>query len=152
MINGIIFDFNRTLYDPENDRMTEGAIPLLENLSDLGYKLCLLSKKTSPKRRELISQLGLDKYFMDIQVVEGSKTEVRLQQCADAMSLFPKNIIFVSDRAQTDIPLGNKFGIRTVWYKSGKFANDLPRQESEKPNIIISKLDQVLKYVIDSKV
>ncbi|MBL7206746.1 MAG: HAD hydrolase-like protein [Candidatus Aenigmarchaeota archaeon] len=73
MINGIIFDFNRTIYDPETDVLTDGAIDLLEELHNSGYKMCLLSKRTHPKRREEISLLGLDRYFLDVLVIEGEK-------------------------------------------------------------------------------
>jgi len=43
MIKGIIFDYNRTLFDVDNNKLIEGVPELVEKLSKK-YKLCLVSR------------------------------------------------------------------------------------------------------------
>lgn len=146
MIKGIIFDFNRTIYDPDIPGLTIGSTNLLEKLINDGYKMCLISKASSIERKDEISKLGLDKYFIDIQViVDGHKTEENFERCIQIMSLKPDEIAVVGDRIKKEIYLGNLFGMTTVWYKSGKFANELPDCDDEKPTFTISNLNDVLQ-------
>ena len=51
MIRGVIFDFNRTLYDPDSRQLAEGALQLLGRLRSRGYAMCLISKKSAEDRR-----------------------------------------------------------------------------------------------------
>ena len=39
MIKCVIFDFNRTLYDPEKDGFFEGVMDVLTKLKNNGFKL-----------------------------------------------------------------------------------------------------------------
>jgi len=149
MIKGIIFDFNRTLYDPETSSLAPGALEALDRLSEKGYKMCLLSKKTQEDRRERISELGLDKYFLDIQVIEGERREENFERCSRVMSLNNCEIAVVGDRIRSEITLGNRLGMATIWYKSGKFASETPRITEEKPDYTITALSEVLDCLID---
>ena len=147
MIKGIILDFNRTVYDPEKDKLTDGVLELLDNLKKSDIPLCLLSKKTREDRRDQITDLGLDEYFIDIQVIEGNKTEMNFHQCLDKMHLNPHEVLVVGDRIKSEIVLGNKLGMKTIWYKSGKFANELPDKKIEEPNHTVSKLSEIRIYL-----
>lgn len=147
MIKGIIFDFNRTIYNPELARINDGVINLLERLVNSGYKLCLLSKKTIRDRRKQISELGLDKYFINIQVIDGDKTEQNFERCIDVLSLDPSEIAVVGDRIKKEIYLGNHFGMTTIWYKSGKFSSELPQKPDEEPHYTITRLEEILQYL-----
>ena len=143
MIKGVIFDFNRTVYNPETDKLTEGLLELLIELKDKNYKLALLSKKTRPDRREQITNLGLDEYFIDIQVIEGGKTEENFVQTLNIMGLKSEEVLVVGDRIKSEIVLGNKVGMKTVWYQSGKFATESPEINMEKPDYIIKILKEI---------
>jgi FMN phosphatase YigB (HAD superfamily) len=147
MIKGIIFDFNRTLYDPDTQQLTPGVLKILDTLIKDGYKLCLLSKKTKDERREQIAQLGLDKYFLNIQVVEGEKTESNLQECTRIMNTTYSQTAIVGDRVKSEIRLGNILGMKTIWYKSGKFANETPQNALEQPKYIITNLEDMIKHI-----
>ncbi len=52
MINGIIFDFNRTLYIPEINRIPKKTIELLDKLKNKGFKMSLLVKKEKKKLKK----------------------------------------------------------------------------------------------------
>lgn len=148
MVRGIIFDFNRTLYNPETSSLTSGTLDLLRYLKNSSYKLCLISKKTQEERREQISELGLDLYFPDILVIEGEKTKQDFEMCAKAMSLAYSEIAVVGDRVRSEITLGNEIGMTTFWYRSGKFASETPRNKEEEPDFIIDRLEELVDYLI----
>ena len=147
MIKGIIFDFNRTVYDPETSELTKGVLGLLYRLVAQRYRLCLISKKTAEDRAEQISELGLDKYFVDIQVIEGNKTEQNFERCMQVMSLDASEIAVVGDRTREEIRLGKKFGMRTIWYKSGKFAAEIPRGPEEEPDYAVTRLEEMVELL-----
>jgi len=139
VIKGIIFDFNRTIYDPEKNALTEGVIELLEDLSSR-FQLCLLSSGDKIERRKQISALGLDKYFKDIQVNEGEKQESHFQMCLRVMDLKASEVAVIGDRIAGEIRVGNQSGMLTIWYKSGKFATRLPQNNQEIPDYTITVL------------
>jgi len=147
MIEGIIFDFNRTLYDPERDSLTPGCKKLLDELRKLRYKMCLISRKTKGYRREQISRLGLDKYFEKILVIEGEKNGKYFSECKEVMLLEPSEVAVIGDRVESGIYIGNKLGMFTIWYKRGKFANILPKNDFQKPNRTVTNLKEVIKHL-----
>jgi FMN phosphatase YigB (HAD superfamily) len=147
MIHGLIFDFKRTLFDPDTNKLIPGAINLLQNLKRRNYKLCLLTKKPQEGRLDQISQLGLDKYFLYIGIVEENKTEQDMQACLKAMSLSASEVAVVGDRIRSELALGKRMGMKTIWYQVGKFANELPLNSLEDPDHTITKLEDAAKYV-----
>jgi len=147
MIKGIIFDFNRTVYDPEKDELSEGILELLEELVTKNYKLVLISKNKGGNRREQIAQLGLNKYFLEVQVHERDKIEDDFNQALKVMDLKPEEVLVVGDRVVGEIYLGNKLGMKTVWYQVGRFASQFPSNDGEKPDYIIKKLVQILDFL-----
>jgi len=151
MIKGIIFDFNRTIYDPEADRLVSGCKDLLENLKKSNYRMCLISKKTKINRREQIFRLELDKYFKKILVIDGQKNKKHFRRCLNSMQLSPSEIAVVGDRVEGEIFLGNNLGMLTIWYKTGKFANILPKTYLQTPDCTIKDIREVLNVLIKSK-
>ncbi|MCL5427780.1 MAG: HAD hydrolase-like protein [Candidatus Marsarchaeota archaeon] len=143
MIRGVIFDFNRTLYDPDSRQLAEGALQLLGRLRSRGYAMCLISKKSAEDRRGHIASLGIGVYFKRILVIEGSKQEAHFSECMDAMALPSREIAVVGDRIREEIALGNRMGMRTVWYRAGKFADELPEGEDQEPWATVTSLDDV---------
>ncbi|MEK6901765.1 MAG: HAD hydrolase-like protein [Nanoarchaeota archaeon] len=143
MIKSVIFDFNRTLFDPDKKALVEGALLLLQALQQQEYKLCLISRKTVEERQEDISRLGLDKFFMHIIVAE-EKTQEHFSDCLNAMKLQGREVAVVGDRVRSEIYFGNVLGMRTIWFKVGKFAVEEPQKKEEEPNYVITDLGEVL--------
>jgi FMN phosphatase YigB (HAD superfamily) len=147
MIKGIIFDFNRTLYDPENDKLVDGAFDVLKTLSDKGYKMYLIGKKTVSDRLEKISELGIDKYFMDMVFVDVDKSVGDFVHAAKKMNLPYEEIAVVGDRIKSEIAVGNQAGMITIWYRNGKFSNEVPISSTETPNYKIKRLEEIMQYL-----
>ena len=147
-IKGIIFDFNRTIYNPETEKLTEGARELLEKLRTAGYKLAMVTgAKEGTTRATLIKDLGLESLFDHVEVAENHKSEQNFKDCYEHLGLQPEEIAIVGDRVKREILIGNKLGMTTIRYKSGKFRDELPETEMEQPNHIIKRLKDVLDYI-----
>lgn len=147
MIKGIIFDFNRTLFDPESQRLFGGVATLLPKLAK-NYKLALLSTGNE-SRKQLIKSLAMEKYFREILVVL-EKKEDHLTRLAEACKCQPQEILVVGDGIKSEIALAKSLGMRTVWLKKGVFANDEPAGGSERPDFVIFRLNELEKVLESS--
>lgn len=135
----IIFDFMRTLYDPESDSLIRGAIELLDACKKNHHEIYLLSRKEG-QRRTRIDELDIAHYFKEIRLVEDKKIEMQLIR-----KLHPEKTIWViGDRVRGEIRHGNEIGAVTVWFKNGLFQNEVPQTSEEKPDFTISKLSEFI--------
>ncbi len=150
MIKGIIFDYNRTLFDPEKWDLIDEVPGLLEELSKK-YKLCLITTGEG-HRLESLEEKGLDKKFTKIIVVEGEhKDKKHFLECAAEMGLKPEEVLVVGDKIQAEIKAGNKAGMKTVWFKFGKYSKILPQTKEEEPTYTIRYLVDLLNILNKEK-
>jgi FMN phosphatase YigB (HAD superfamily) len=128
-MKAIIFDFNRTLYDPDTGTFVEGALQTLEKLKKRNFLLFLIGKGTAA-RADLINELGLPRFFDEIIV----KEEKEIADFRYLKKKYPDADFYVfGDRVKKEIRFGNECGFKTIWFKNGKFAEDLPETGQEKP-------------------
>lgn len=144
-MKSIIFDFNRTLYDPAKGTLISGAKSVLRNLGRRGYDMYLLSI-TTPSRSAVIDSLGISSYFKKIALVE-RKTKKNLREFL-GKEIFSGPTWIVGDRVRSEIGLGKAMGFRTIWFRQGKFANELPRSPEEVPDHTVNSLYEILKIVL----
>jgi FMN phosphatase YigB (HAD superfamily) len=129
MQKAVIFDFNRTLYDPEKGAFMKGAIASLESLKKNGVMLFLIGKGTD-ERASLINELGLHRYFDEIIVRE----EKELKDFEYLKKKYAYAVFYaIGDRVKKEITFGNLCGFKTIWFKNGKFADEVPENKDEKP-------------------
>ena len=147
MIKGIIFDFNRTLYIPELQELPDKSIELLKNLKRSGFLLALISIKES-QRDTLIESYDLSSFFSIIKIVKEKDTDI-FKETLNLLGCQPNEIIVVGDRIKSEIKLANQLGIKKIWYKKGKFSNELPTENIEFPTWTISDLSKVKEIVND---
>ncbi len=137
----IIFDYNRTIFDPETDDLYQGVFELISDLSKK-YELYLVSAN-EPRRKEKIKDLNIDSFFKGIFFVENKSLEV-FKMIAD----IGEEVLVVGDNIYSEISTGNKMHFITVLIKQGKFSNLLPRKKEEKPKHTINnirELKEILK-------
>lgn len=136
----VIFDFNRTLYDPETGSFFPGAIQTLEKLKKKGAVLILLGKGTD-ERMNLINELGLHRYFDEIIVRE----EKELGDYEYLKKKHPKAKFYsIGDRLRKEIKYSNICGFKTIRFKQGKFSTEKPDCPEEKPWKTIMSFDKFL--------
>ena len=150
MIKGIIFDFNRTLFDPEKWALVEGAPEILNKLTG-SFQFCLVTTGER-KRTEKLKESNLDKMFKKIIFVQGEhKDKKHFLECAQAMGLKPDEVLVVGDKIKAEIRVGNSLGMKTAWFKFGKYSRILPDSKDEEPTYTITKLDELYSVLEKEK-
>jgi len=149
MVKIIIWDFMRTLYDPDHRKMMPFAKKAVKSAEIKGYTNILGSKNTKDKvgldTVEILKASGMDKMFASI-LINDQKDEGIFQKIVDDYKPILSQSYVVSDRAATDIWLGKKFGLRTIWYRNGKFKDELA-EEGYEPEVTVVSLKAVAEII-----
>lgn len=139
----MIIDYNRTLYDPEEDRLVQGALELLHSLKKKELFLVLVSRKEEGRGARL-SELGIEHFFSEILFVE-EKTE---QLFCDIRARYPSQFCYVlGDYLYQEIRAGNLACAVTIHFKHGKFADCVPQGLEDIPNVVVTQLSEVLQHL-----
>ncbi len=115
-------------------KSVRGARRLLLELKKSGYKLGIITDGDPIKQWEKILRLELDAYFDEVLISDhlGVKKPHRkiFEKALRKMKVEPDEAIMVGDRLYSDIYGAKQVGMRTVWFKYGKYANrELEYQE-----------------------
>jgi FMN phosphatase YigB (HAD superfamily) len=136
----IIFDYNRTLYNPETNSLYFGVIKLLQDLSK-NHELFLISKN-EPGREDGLEKQGIKKYFKKISFVDEKTTDLFKELVQG-----DKNSFVIGDRVREEIFVGNQLGFITIWVQQGKFAVELPENLNQEPNYIVKSIDEIKNII-----
>ena len=142
----ILFDFGRTLFDTENNLLFPQTIDVLK-YCERRYRLGLVSiaRNGICERANQIAHLGLRKHFFVIRLGVENK-DALYEGAVLAVGLPPEEITVVDDRIKRlGWPIKNK--CRVIWLKKGKFADELPNEQTGFPSHIIENIAEVLKFV-----
>lgn len=145
MIKAVIFDFKRTIFDPESGELFPGTKEVLEDLKLGGYKLFLISHGSYPK--SLITDLGVESFFDEV-LITGDKNIGVFEKIIVKNELSIKKSYVIGDRVKGEIKIGNSLGLKTIWLKKGLFSEELPEDISEVPKYTIKELSEMLKIVL----
>lgn len=124
----IIFDFNRTLYDPETGGLFDGAIELLSKLSARGDELHLVSKLEPTRSLAFLTKLGIAHFFKTTAFVTDKSDALRR-----LIETAPAPVYVVGDYLHGEIRIGNKHGAKTIWLKHGMFSSLMPEMQDDVP-------------------
>jgi FMN phosphatase YigB (HAD superfamily) len=142
----VIFDLNRTLYDPETNGLLPGVHDLLETLQANSVEMHVISRK-EPGREDILKAHGVEHYFGSITFVDDKTHEL----FADYVSSLHGPVYVVGDYLHEEIRFGVQAKAKTIWLKRGKFSHLLPESEDDTPWKIVSELDEVAHLILDSK-
>lgn len=141
----IIFDFLRTIYDPDRREFIEDAIKVVKTLRKRNKVVLYTSREGDKNRDDVLGDNKIYDYFDKVYLVESKKAE-DFEKIALELE-FDKNQTFVvGDRIQGEIFLGNKIKFKTVWFRNGKYKDVYPKNENEKPDYLIYGLKELLKF------
>jgi FMN phosphatase YigB (HAD superfamily) len=153
-IKAIIFDWGRTLFDSEAKELYPESEGVMEFCSSQGLRLACASlvsvqaNATLDERKNQIENSVLRKFFEFVLVTDINK-DIILAEIAGKLNLPREEILIVDDRTLRGIKYGNHNGHPTVWFQNGKFANELPNEETGTPAYTIHNLNE-LKVIINA--
>ena len=138
MIRSIIFDWKRTLYNPDKRILIRESLALLRFVEGKNISVFLVGKGGEGMDRE-VKRSKVGKFFLKIRFRKGEKDETWFK---DLMTKNPQETLFVGDRVRSELVVGNKLGATTIWVKQGKFASEEPETQKRKPDYIVRSLKE----------
>jgi FMN phosphatase YigB (HAD superfamily) len=117
----IIFDYKRTLYDPQKQDLYPGARELLAALAAQQVPLILISHGIDEARREA-ERLGIAAYFQEMIGADQGKTPEMFAPFITAGE--EKQTVVIGDRLLGEIKIGQELGATTIWVRQGQFATE----------------------------
>lgn len=140
----IIFDFNRTLYDPDRNCLAEEIDDILKTYRKK-YVLAIVAKGDQ-KRMSLLAESGVKGFFQFISFKE-EKTDEDYRECLDRFHFKPNQCWSIGDRVKKEIAISKKLGLKTIWFKNGKFAQETPADELERPDYTIASFAEIKNII-----
>lgn len=144
MINCIIFDWKRTLYDPDKKELVDGSKGLLEFIKSKNIPMVLIGKGGDDMHEE-VKRLDAGKYFREMVFAEGEKDPKVFSIHISKDN--PKSTFVIGDRVRSELEVGNKLGATTIWVKQGKFAYEEPENTLQNPTYKVSSLEECLSLL-----
>lgn len=139
----VILDWKRTLYDPENLKLLEGALQLLKFLKSHKIKTILIGKGGNDMMHE-VQRLKVSNLFSNMIFIGDKKTTSEFKPY---VTKNPKDTLVVGDRVRAEIEIGNSLGTITAWIQQGRFATEQPINKKQKPTYIFSSLENLLVFL-----
>lgn len=139
-----IFDWKRTLYDPENKNLIEGVLETLGAVSQKGGRMVLIGKGGREMYDE-VERLGIKEFFDYILFEEGPKRAVQFEAFVDPKQ--PRQTIFIGDRLKSELTIGHDLGATTIWVRQGKFADETIPGSTWSPTHTANSISEILGRV-----
>ncbi len=137
MINSVIFDWKRTLYNPDDGTLITGSREILEILQKNKIPLFLMGKGGDDMYEE-VKKLDVERYFTNIVFQEGAKEDALFKPFVSKDK--PSGTLFIGDRIRSELAVGKSLGATTIWVRQGKFADETPENVSQEPDYTIASL------------
>lgn len=118
--SAVIFDFNRTLFDPSIFALYQGVLPMLDE-ERATRKLLLYSKK-GWDRKLLLDQLGISEHFTATYFVDRKSVD-NLRAILTEHGLRADECIMVGDMLTDEICVGSELGMTTIWFQQARFGS-----------------------------
>jgi len=131
-------------------RTVRGVRRVLLELQRQGYRLGIITDGDPIKQWEKILRLELDAYFDEVFISDylGVKKPHRkiFEKALRKMGIEPGEALMVGDRLYSDIYGAKQVGMKTAWFKYGKYA-DRELEYLEYADFTVEKLEDVLDIV-----
>jgi FMN phosphatase YigB (HAD superfamily) len=143
MIKHIIFDWKRTLYDPETKELLPGALRVLRSLSERDIELVLIGKG-GVDMDEVLDSLDARKYFKAVHFVPAKSDELFERYISKE---HPEVTLVVGDRAQGEVAIGKGLGAKAIWIRAGQFKDEMPSSDDVAPDETIMDIRSLLNSI-----
>jgi putative hydrolase of the HAD superfamily len=126
------------------------TVKTLLELWNGGYLMGIVTDGVPVKQWEKLIRLGLKDFFHTVVITSDSKKQKpsphSFRKAASSLKVQAGECMMVGDRLDRDILGGNRAGMTTVQLSSRK-TSESPSSEDEKPALIISRLNDLLKII-----
>lgn len=139
----IMFDFNRTLYNPDKKELIKGAKSVLEKYFKAEIRMILISR-LEKDRQCIVREMGIEKYFDEIVFVK-EKNEKLFKTFLEKYN--PQKVYVVGDYLYEEIRYGNMNNMKTIWIRNGKFKDVQPQSAYDKPNYTIDNISKITSII-----
>lgn len=148
MIETTIFDYGRTIYDPETGQLFPHTTEVFEELIKRRIRLGLVSiaERSVAKRQEDLVRLGIDHYFGAVQIF-GLRDQKDFTQVLQQLETEAARCMVVGDNLSREIAEGNRIGAYTVWTRQKLSGLYTPRNELEAPRATIDVIEGLVPLV-----
>ena len=152
-VKAIIFDWGRTCWNSEEKRLADGVEDVLIFLKNKNLPLALVSlvnvENTEPleERTERIEKSSIRKYFNVFEIGSGNNKDHILEKAAGKLGVPSNEILVIDDRVIRGIAWINRNGGTSIWYRSDKFSNELPKNEEQKPNFTVNSMGELFELL-----
>lgn len=147
MIKAIIFDWGRTIYDKENEKLFLETKKVLQYCFEK-YELALVSLAIDDDiegRFSKIDEYDIRKYFK-FMLFHASDKNSLFRNVIGNLNLKPQEILVVDDMMRR-LAFPISLGCQTIWIQKGKFINEIPNEHTGKPTHIAGSLEEILEII-----
>lgn len=153
----LLFDLDDTLYsrtEQLSDEYTPSDLAKIavfpgtkELLKQKGITNVLVTKGEEELQRQKIKLLGIGSYFRRVLICPRDEDK---KNCFEkALAEFPdKDVWVIGNRLDSEIRYGKELGLRTIYFRHGKYSNHIPRDAYEVPDYEVDNfavIAQILK-------
>ena len=114
------------------------------------YGLTIANQSLGSKER--LEAFGILEYI-DVVVASAEEGVAKQDKCIFKIALEradckPEEAAMVGDRLDNDIVPANEIGMYIIWIKQGNWKDAYPREELEKPDIMVESLSELCEKVL----
>ena len=147
-VEGLIFDWGRTLYDPEAGAPFPDA-PLVLDALAATYRRAIVSlvsgddyRARVAARHDVLREHDLARHFAAILFGQSDKDRLYREALA-LLALTPAKVAVIDDRVIRGVAWGNRHGATTIWLRNGKFRDEVPSTQTGTPTHTICRLEEL---------
>lgn len=147
MIKAIIFDWGRTIYDKENEKLFLETKKVLQYCFEK-YDLALVSLAIDDDiegRFSKIDEYDIRKYFK-FMLFHASDKNSLFRNAIGNLNLKPQEILVVDDMMRR-LAFPISLACQTIWIQKGKFMKEAPNEQTGKPTHIVGSLEEILEII-----
>ncbi len=117
-IEAVVFDFGRTLGNPDTKQLFPGVVDVLQQLRDREIRLALVTiARYASSREDELAAFGLTRFFSTVEILDFRSGRPRKDFGAllVGMGVEPQGSAVVGDNLEEEIRAGNEIGAYTIW-------------------------------------
>lgn len=146
----IIFDWGRTLYDPESGGLFPNTIDVLEFSRDRGLAIGLVSVALTANVEERLDDLrkyGVIQMFDEVKILPRSREPKDFSPILEKLGVKPQNSVVVGDNLKRDIVPANRIQAVPIWTKERLLADFKPENTLQVPRATIFQIGELRELI-----